>query len=411
MTAHARQVQGWTSSRIYTADSGSTTTFAALALVASDIGAIAASLSLVVLAAGRGNQILNAALFGGAICDIIGLYLFGLYPGRGMFGPQRVRLRALMALLAFAAPAATLALGFSGGVPAVLVCTAGGVLVFLFGSFFEVVTIHVLDRFALWRSDALIAGEPGDLARVRSDLELFPELGFRPVDDTSQTVNKTAARLQLAGRRQPGQVSEYLVDSLSPLPAVYPLTQATTSYAAGNTNFLPRLVKRSMDILGALTLAVLAGPLLLALPLLIVSFDGLPIFFRQNRRGKDGQPIMMWKFRSMYKDAELRLDEVLAADSDVRLEWERHFKMRNDPRVLPVVGPPIRKSSVDELPQIWNILKGEMSLVGPRPFPENHLAAFSPEFQAFRQTTTPGLTGLWQVTVRSDGRPRDAGAP
>ena len=139
----------------------------------------------------------------------------------------------------------------------------------------------------------------------------------------------------------------------------------------------------------------------MALAVVIIS-PGSPIY-RQQREGVGGRKFAMLKLRTMYPDADARLERHLAASPVSQQEWERYFKLRNDPRVLPVIGNFLRRSSLDELPQLWNILRGDMSLVGPRPFPDYHLQKFDPGFLALRRSVPTGLTGLWQVEVRSEG--------
>jgi Undecaprenyl-phosphate galactose phosphotransferase WbaP len=164
-----------------------------------------------------------------------------------------------------------------------------------------------------------------------------------------------------------------------------------------------RFIKRMLDIvLGAIFL-VLASPLIALGGLLVRLFSCGPSFFRQEREGLWGRRFRVWKLRTMYQDAEMQLEECLSANPELRREWEEHVKLTCDPRVISGVGVFLRRFSVDELPQLWNVVKGEMSLVGPRPFPEYHLQRFPPEFRELRQRVRPGLTGMWQVTVRSNG--------
>lgn len=156
-------------------------------------------------------------------------------------------------------------------------------------------------------------------------------------------------------------------------------------------------VKRAIDLLASALLLVLLSPLLLVIALLIRR-DGGPVFFRQTRVGLRGKEFGMLKFRSMCVDAEAKLKELLALN-------EKNdgvtFKMKNDPRITPI-GRFIRKSSIDELPQMINVLKGEMSLVGPRPPLPREVALYSPEDRR-RLLITPGITCLWQIGERKGG--------
>jgi Undecaprenyl-phosphate galactose phosphotransferase WbaP len=162
----------------------------------------------------------------------------------------------------------------------------------------------------------------------------------------------------------------------------------------------PRRTKRALDLVGVLVGGLLIGPLLLAIATLIKLDSPGPVFFKQLRPGAQGQYFSFWKFRTMYPDAEQRLTDLLRASPDLRTEWEDGYKLRVDPRITRI-GRFLRKTSLDELPQLWNILRGEMSLVGPRPILREEVPKYGKVYGLY-QRVRPGITGLWQVSGRSD---------
>jgi len=158
--------------------------------------------------------------------------------------------------------------------------------------------------------------------------------------------------------------------------------------------------KRLLDIVVAATALVFVLPLLLTVGLLIRLQDGGRAVYSQKRYGRDGRTFHCFKLRSMVLDADARLKEILETDPEARAEWETLQKLSHDPRITPL-GHFIRKTSIDELPQLINILKGEMSIVGPRPIVENEISKYGEYYRDYC-SVRPGLTGLWQVEGRSD---------
>ncbi|MDO6462215.1 exopolysaccharide biosynthesis polyprenyl glycosylphosphotransferase, partial [Granulosicoccaceae sp. 1_MG-2023] len=164
-------------------------------------------------------------------------------------------------------------------------------------------------------------------------------------------------------------------------------------------NRIPRFIKRGFDI-------VLSGLGLLALsPLFVyliikVGQDGGPAFYSQRRIGRNGRIFKCWKFRSMHVNAEKKLQELLRDNPEARAEYERTQKLKDDPRITKL-GHFIRATSIDELPQLWNVFTGDMSLVGPRPVRPDELSLYGAQSRYYLQTR-PGITGLWQISGRND---------
>ena len=157
--------------------------------------------------------------------------------------------------------------------------------------------------------------------------------------------------------------------------------------------------ERSLDIAFALGLIAVFSPVIIASVAAIGVSKG-PVIFTQSRLGRGGKVFKVYKFRTMVPNAAEALQELLARDPEAREQWERDFKLKNDPRITSI-GRFLRKTSLDELPQLWNILKGDMSLVGPRPIEPFEIAKYG-RFARHYYALRPGLTGLWQVSGRSD---------
>lgn len=158
------------------------------------------------------------------------------------------------------------------------------------------------------------------------------------------------------------------------------------------------LVKRVFDILVSGFCLVILLPIFLLICALIKLDSKGPVFYKHKRIGKNGEYIYLYKFRSMYSDSKERLEELLK-DPKIKEEWEENFKLENDPRITRV-GSILRKTSIDELPQLLNILKGDMSLVGPRPVVDEEIDKYGVNKKKFL-SVTPGLTGWWACNGRS----------
>lgn len=187
-----------------------------------------------------------------------------------------------------------------------------------------------------------------------------------------------------------------LQDAAVPSPASAP-PRPRRSFAA----------KRSFDIVVTILLVAILSPLFLLISFLIkLSNRHVPVLFGHEVVGRDGRTFRMWKFSTMVPDAHLVLKELLATDPDLRQEWERDVKLRHDPRILPGIARFLRGSSLNELPQLFNVLMGDMSLVGPRPITKDeeqlYLQFGGADMLKTRHAQRPGITGLWQTTGRSD---------
>lgn len=176
-------------------------------------------------------------------------------------------------------------------------------------------------------------------------------------------------------------------------------TSSLSFETQGYNHAFKAVLKEMVDKIGSIAGLLLFSPIFLFL-ILKIRQDGGPVFYAQERLGKHGKLFKCWKFRSMVINADERLRLLLENDPEARLEWESTYKLKNDPRVTKI-GAFIRRTSLDELPQFYNVLRGDMSLVGPRPIVEDEKKYYGDRIRDYL-SVKPGVTGLWQISGRSD---------
>lgn len=365
----------------------------------------------------------------------------GVYPGFGLAGVERTRLYVVGTLVVFAIFIGSEYVAFrEGWSRGVFLLSLGFALVLSpLGSAF---IREALGRAGLWGAPVVILGATKTGVELARKLKEQKALGLRPIafldDDSTKRGNRIedipvvggldqASKLARMGVRHailtmPEGPKERIAQIVENSPFRYTIVipnlfGVTSLWVSGRDlggilglelrrNLLfrrNRLIKRTMDYLAGIPLLLAGLPLIAFFAIWIKRTSPGPAFFTQEREGKNGKVIRIVKLRTMYIDAEQRLEAHLKSNPEARKEWENYFKLKDDPRILPKVGYILRKTSLDELPQLWNVLKGDMSLVGPRPFPFYHLEAFPPAFRELRRSVLPGLTGLWQVSARSEG--------
>ena len=270
-----------------------------------------------------------------------------------------------------------------------------------------------LYKIGIWQKKAKIYGEDSFLSH---EIYANAYLGYiKPHrDEESDTVfiNSTNTDADTLKSIIDSQIKTKHEVVFIPLINDYDLTHSHI-YELSNTRtnliiFKNRLKSKYRQLLQHLfnyILALIFLPLLLPiigiLAFLIKKESTGPVFFTHNRIGKDGKIIPTMKFRSMFVDAQERLEKLLCEDETIKAEWEMNFKLKDDPRVTKI-GSFLRKTSLDELPQIFNVLKGEMNFVGPRPVIQQEIDQYYKENAEFYTMVKPGITGLWQVSGRSD---------
>ncbi|AFZ69524.1 undecaprenyl-phosphate galactose phosphotransferase WbaP [Deinococcus peraridilitoris] len=361
-----------------------------------------------------------------------------LTPGWGLGAPEEMRRLTQLLLIVLLTRSLTYALTEAGSLNAALALLVNFAiawpLILLARSFGKTLLI----RIGQWGLPTVIYGGGATGAQVVRALQDNPGFGYVPVgvfDDDPSLQGQTVAGVPVLGRTHdttlaapmailamPGaprtQMQALLDDNLRVyrqvviIPDLFGVQSlwVRTRDLAGTlglelTNTLlgsgAVALKRVFDVLVTLLTLPLWLPLCLLIAGLIWLEDRANPFFVQERVGRGGRMFRTWKFRTMLPNAEEVLQRKLAEDAAMRSEWEAGFKLRHDPRITRV-GAVLRKTSLDELPQLGNVLRGEMSLVGPRPLPSYHARELPNCVQRLRAEVLPGMTGLWQVSGRSD---------
>ena len=364
--------------------------------------------------------------------------LFGLYPGTGLNAVAELAQVALATTLLFSIfliSAQTYGTGTTSVMAVFVACLGLPAAV----SLLRAMARTMVCSYRWWGQPVLVFGS-GDTARQLYQYYCsHPSLGIRPVaiiDDWSDVTDgehsprhpSKSDRVELLRRKHDiswavvttplsassaAAVRSYLATFAHVL--IVPDAQGLPSirhqmidcgHLAGipmtNTLLLsvPRMVKTAMDYVLVVCGGLVCVPLVVAIAALIKFTSPGPVFYAQSRIGKGNRSFRAWKFRTMMVNADDVLQQYLDSDEALREEWERDHKLKNDPRVTSV-GRWLRKTSLDELPQIWNVLRGEMSLVGPRPIVTAEISKYGDWFSLYEKVT-PGITGLWQISGRNN---------
>jgi Undecaprenyl-phosphate galactose phosphotransferase WbaP len=327
---------------------------------------------------------------------------------------------------------------YTGAVPAAGLFVVGGAVGAVVMPVCRALFRILFARASWWGFPAVIVSEGGSGAVILNTLRRWPEIGVRPVALLSEASVSTevpvplrgghemapylarhfdipyvilampslshAGRANLLARYSKFFAHVFVVADPAGAPALWTTGRSGDGlfgYGVRNVALRPgaRLVKRVMDLLGATVGILLLAPVFGVIALFIRMGSAGAVFYRQERMGAQGRIITILKFRTMYEDADQKLADILESDPERRREYERYHKLKDDPRVTRI-GKFLRRYSLDELPQILNVLRGDMSLVGPRAYMPSELAQMNGLARPVLQSP-PGMTGLWQVSGRN----------
>ena len=368
--------------------------------------------------------------------------LLGLYPGYGLDSVERLR-RHVYSVCATVAILAVFAVGLQFGdllSRLMLLLTFLGLL--FAAPLSQYLARRELKRLRLWGKPVIILGYPDTGARLVDLLEQEWDLGYTPVhlsenhlapagsEFRTTTYAETLTMAMNLGSRwkidtcilaTPYTRREQLADMVHTVSETFqhvmvlPNLNGVTNSAVVARDLSGTLaveikhnllspwaqrLKRALDLFGAVVGGLFICPLLLTIAVVIKLDSPGPVLFGHRRLGARDEHFLCWKFRTMHVDAERILDECLQRHPKLQAEWELNHKLRDDPRVTRI-GRFLRKSSLDELPQLWNVLCGEMSLAGPRPIVDAEVSKYDKDYELYRRIR-PGMSGLWQVGGRSE---------
>lgn len=301
----------------------------------------------------------------------------------------------------------------------------------------------ILKAAGVWQRDVLVLGSGKMVQKISSAIESEPGLGYKIVGVICSDNDRGSIRGEVPILGNPGDFDEILkktgvrdviiaepdihgsglvkilaklqqkVENVLFVPDIFglPVLGVDTGYFFEQktlvinfrnnlNNLFNKIIKRIFDIIAGLVIIIFSLPLLMILSIAIIINSPGPVFYIQERVGRRGNRFGCYKFRTMVPNAGAVLEEMLREKEHLASEWQKDFKLKNDPRITRV-GSFLRKYSLDELPQLFNVLKGDMSLVGPRPVVTEEICRYG-DFVEFYYSVRPGLSGLWQVSGRND---------
>ena len=361
---------------------------------------------------------------------LVVFYAANLYPGILMAPAEEVKRFAICAFFSFMGIAMSVSVETDERLPISIALVIAGIFATVALPLGREIARHILSQQNWWGVPAVIYTDGNKAKTIIDRLQKRADLGYRPsiIIDSSA---KSWYSYQNIPVFPPTQEIHDIIKSLnikvailceyagntSRVMAMYRYTimipQEQNSFTSlrdfggilgySTTHNLTKpgslFVKRVVDIAILLVMSPLVLPVVFIVALIVKITSPGPIFYGHKRVGKDGKEFKCWKFRSMVINADKMLDKILADHPEMREEWERDRKFTNDPRVTKI-GKILRKTSIDELPQLWNVFVGEMSFIGPRPVTEPELAKYGDKTPLIL-SVLPGLSGMWQISGRS----------